>query len=118
MGSGSGKKDCDPFNLNDAPEWAGNALAEVVKIVMPGKKLPTAGEWDMELLGEFMGRLQAFGKLYGGEIPMGPEQQAELDRYKKNEASQPKSKEITVREKILAQDMQAKRKLPNKGSRI
>ena len=71
--SASEKVDTDPFQLDKAPIWAENALAEVVKVVLPGKRLPTAGEWDLELVGELFGRLQAFVKLYGGEIPMGPE---------------------------------------------
>ena len=32
----------------------GNAYVEVVKVVMPGKKLPADGEWDMELVGELI----------------------------------------------------------------
>ena len=111
----SDKVDSDPLKLDEAPQWAENALVEVVKVVMPGKKLPAAGEWDMELVGELMGRLQAFGKLYGGEIPMGPEQQAELDRLEKFAASQPKSKERTGREKMVLQDLQAMMEATNQA---
>jgi hypothetical protein len=111
----SDKVDSDPLKLDEAPQWAENALVEVVKVVMPGKKLPAAGEWDMELVGELMGRLQAFGKQFSGEIPMGPEQQAELVRLEKFAASQPKSKERTAMEKMVLQDLQAMMEATNQA---
>ena len=104
----SDKVDSDPLELNGAPPWVENAWAEVVKVLLPGNRLPTVGEWDMELLGEFMGRLQAFGKLHVGEIPMGPKVQAENDRFQKFEASQPQSPERTAKEKVLARDLRAR----------
>jgi len=100
------KLDCDPFNLDGAPGWAEKSLAEVIKTVMPGNRLPTEGEWDLELVGELFGRLRAFGKLYGGEIPMGSEMQAESDRLEKLAASQPQSPERAAKEKALTQDLQ------------
>jgi hypothetical protein len=102
----SDKMDSDPLKLDEAPQWVENAYVEVVKIVMPSKKLPAAGEWDMELVGELMGRLRAFEKLYSGEIPLGPEQQAELGRLEKFAASQPQSPERAAKEKALTQDLQ------------
>src|SRR5487761_2645716 len=85
----SDEMNCDPFGLDAAPSWAEKALAEAVKTVLPGKRLPTTGEWDMELVGELFGRLQAFIKLYDGEIPMGPGVQAEWDQVQKRAASLP-----------------------------
>jgi hypothetical protein len=102
----SGKNNSDPFELDKAPAWAKNALAEAVKITLPGKCLPTAGEWDVELLGELLGRQQAFGKLYSREIPMGPETKAEYDRLVKFTASQPQSPERSAKQKAMAQDLQ------------
>ena len=104
----SDKVDSDPLKLDDAPSWVESAWAEVVKVLMPGNRLPTEGEWDLELLGELMGRLQAFGKLYSGEIPMSPEAKAEADRFEKFAASQPQSPERTAREKVLAKDFQTR----------
>ena len=83
----SDKVNSDPMELDDAPQWVENAWVEVVKVVLPGNRLPTSGEWDMELLGELLGRLQAFGRLYSGEISMGPEVKAEFDRLQKFAAS-------------------------------
>jgi hypothetical protein len=102
----SGKNNSDPFELDKAPAWAENALAEAVKITLPGKRLPTSGEWDMELLGELLGRQQALGKLYGGEIPMGPETKAEYDRLEKFAASQPPTPERSAKQKAMVQDLQ------------
>jgi hypothetical protein len=107
------KMDSDPWQLNEAPIWAENALAEVVKIVMPGKRLPTVGEWDLELVGELLGRQQAFGKLFGGEIPMGPETKAECEQLEKLAASQPRSQERAARGKKVAQDLQTMIKATN-----
>jgi hypothetical protein len=42
------KNNSDPFDLDKAPQWAENALVEAVKVTLPGNRLPTAGEWDMQ----------------------------------------------------------------------
>jgi hypothetical protein len=104
----SDKVDSDPLKLDEAPAWVEKALAEVAKVVMPGNRLPTTGEVDMELIGEFFGRLQAFGKVYDGEIPLGPEAQAEYDRLQKFLAKQPQSPERTAREKASVKDLQVR----------
>jgi hypothetical protein len=101
----SDKADSNLFGLNDAPPWVERAFVEVAKVVMPGHRLPIAGEVDMEVIGEFFGRLHVFGKLYSGEIPMGPEVQAEYDSLQKFAASQPQSPERTAREKAGVQDL-------------
>lgn len=102
----SEKKNSDLFGLDKAPAWAENALAEAVKTTLPGKRLPTSGEWDVELVGELLGRQQAFGELYSGEIPMGPETKAEFDRLEKFAASQPKSPARSAKQKAMVQDLQ------------
>jgi hypothetical protein len=102
----SEKNNSDLFELDKAPRWAENALAEAVKTTMSGKRLPTSGEWDLELLGELLGRQQAFGKLYAGEIPMGQETKAEYDRVEKFAALQPESAESLAKVKAALQDLQ------------
>ena len=104
----SDQLDSDPLGLDDAPPWVENVWAEVVKVAMPSNRLPTSGEWDLELLGELFGRLQAFGKLFEGEIPVGPEVLAEMDRWQKFAATQPKSPARTATEKKLARDLQVR----------
>ena len=52
MDCGIGKVDTDLLGLDEAPQWVENAWFQVVKTVMPGKRLPTAGEMDLEALGE------------------------------------------------------------------
>jgi len=100
------KTDCDALNLEGSPAWAEKALAEAVKIVLPGKSLPTEGEWDVELLGELVGRQHAFGKLYVGELPMSQEMQADYDKIKKHAASLPQTPERAAQDKLVAKDFQ------------
>jgi hypothetical protein len=107
-GEASDKVDSDPLGLDDAPAWVERAWAEVVKVILPGNRLPTSGEWSLELLGELMGRLQAFGKLYAGEIPLTPEVQAQVDRLEKFAASQPRSPKSAARQKVLVRDLQVR----------
>src|ERR1039458_3642343 len=97
----SEKNNSDPFELDQAPTWAENALAEAVKTTLPGKRLPTSFEWDVELIGELLGRQQALGKLYSGEIPMGPETTAEYARLEKFVGSRPKSPERSAKQKAM-----------------
>ena len=78
-GDASDRVNLDPLELDAAPVWVENALAEVVKVVLPGNRLPANGAWNLELVGELMGRLEAFGRLCAGEIVMGAEVQAEHD---------------------------------------
>lgn len=107
-GKASDEFDIDLLDLNEAPAWAERAYAEVVKVVMPGKRLPTSGEWDLELIGELLGRLQAFTKLYGGEIPMGSEVQAEWDKLQARADALPKTAALAARKKALGVDLATK----------
>ena len=100
----SEKNKSDPLDLDKAPAWAENALAEATKILLPGKRLPTSGEWDVELLGELVGRQQALAKMYSGEIPMGPETRAECDRLEKFAAAQPQAPDSSAKIKAMVQD--------------
>lgn len=100
----SEKMDCDALNLAGSPAWAENALAEVVKIVLPGRTLPTEGEWDVELLGELVGRQHAFAKLYAGEIPMSTEMKSDLEKIKRQEAALPQTPERKARKKRVGND--------------
>jgi hypothetical protein len=63
----------DPLGIAEAPPWVEKALAEVVKTVLPGRKLPVPGEWDMELIAEFLGRTEAIGRAFNGEISSAPD---------------------------------------------
>jgi len=105
----------DPLGLDEAPPWVEKALAEVIKTVMPGKKLTLDGEWDLELIGELLGRTQAFGKLFNGEIPFGSEIKAGLDWLEKLAASQPKSPARTASEKVMVRDFQARLETIQRG---
>jgi hypothetical protein len=104
----SDKVDSDPLKIDDAPAWVHNAYAQVVKVIMPGNRVPNSGEVDLELIGEFLGRLQAFGRLYAGEIPMSPELQAEYEGLKKQRDALPKSPERTANEKASAKDLKVR----------
>lgn len=109
------ESESDLLELNAAPAWVENALAEVAKIVMPGGRLPTSGEWDLELIGELFGRQQAFGKLFKGETPMGSETEAECDQLIKHAASQAQSPERTARQKAFAKDLEIMIKATNQA---
>lgn len=102
----SEKNNSDLLELDKAPAWVENALAEAAKTILPGNRLPASGEWDMGLLGELLGRQQALGKLYGGEISMGPESEAECDRAEKFAASLPESPERSAKVEAAVQDLQ------------
>jgi len=106
--------DFDPWKLNDAPPWAENALLEAVKIVFPSGRLPTGGEWDLEFVGELFGRMEALGKLYGGEIPMGPETKAECDLVEKRFASQLQSPANVAKATQVAKYFQTATELTNR----
>ena len=98
----------DPLGFGEAPPWVEKAFAEVIKTVMPSKKLTLAGEWDLELIGELLGRTQAFGKMFNGEITVGPEMQAGKEWLEKWAASQPWPSEIKAKAKVLARDFEAR----------
>ena len=85
-----------------------NAWIEVVKTVMPGKRLPTAGEVDLEAFGELFGRLQAFAKLFDGEIEVAPEVQAEAEAFVKHAKSRPQTRALKARQKVLAMDFKTR----------
>ncbi|HEV2453542.1 MAG TPA: hypothetical protein VGY98_04740 [Verrucomicrobiae bacterium] len=97
----------DVLKLDEAPLWATNALGEAIKIVFPSRRLPAAGEWDMDFVGEFFGRLQAIAKLHLGEIPMGSEVRAEYDKFQQLTALRPESPEKDITQKLLAQNFKA-----------
>ena len=101
------KVNLDPFNMSEAPPWVEKALAQAVKIIMPGNRMPLTGEWDMELLGEIIGRLQALGRFFKGEIPIGPDLQKELEQLEKTAASQPKTAEIVAALKTFHREFDA-----------
>ncbi len=75
----AGKNDCDMLDINDAPEWVLNAWIECIKTVFPSG-LPSAEQWDAKFLGEFLGRFYGLENLYAGNIPLGPETQAEKEK--------------------------------------
>ena len=93
----------DPVILDGAPAWVEKAWAEAVKIVMPSNRMPLTGYWDMELLGELMGRLQALSKFFCGEIPIEPELQTELEQVENWIASQPQTAETVGKIKEFTQ---------------
>lgn len=106
LADASDKADYDVLELDEAPPWVDKALAEVAKVALPGNRLPTTGEMDMDLIGELLGRQHVFGKLFNGEIPLGPEAQAEYDRLQKFAASQPKTPEKIANVKRFVKDIQ------------
>ena len=97
----------DPLGFEGAPPWVERALAEVIKTIMPGRKLTLAGEWDLELIGELLGRTQALGKLFAGEIPFGPEMKAGQEQVEKVAATLPKSPALTALTNGMLRDFQA-----------
>jgi hypothetical protein len=107
-GDSSDRVDADPLQLDGAPVWVENAFMEVAKVVLPGQRLLASGDCDLEPFGELLGRMQAFGKLYAGEIPMGPEVKQEYDRLLKKVAGQPQTPERIARAKRLVKDMKAR----------
>lgn len=104
--SESERADSNFLGFSDAPAWVENALAEVARTVMPSRKLPTSGEWDLELLGELLGRQQAFTKMFTGEIPMSQENLDDSDRISKLAASIPQSPEMRARQKSSVRDVE------------
>ncbi|MEI6076960.1 MAG: hypothetical protein WCS94_15375 [Verrucomicrobiota bacterium] len=98
------KTDCDALNLNGAPAWAENALAEFAKITLPGKRLPTEGECDVEFIGELIGRQFTLANMLTGQIPMGTAMQAEAEKLLKHAARMPMTPKRAAREKLLAKD--------------
>ena len=104
----SDKLDSDPLQLDDAPPWVEKAYAEVVKVVFPGNRIPNADVFDLEIIGEFFGRLQAFGKVYSGEIPLGPEALAECENAKKIMESKMRPPKIKAKVKSSLKDLQVR----------
>jgi hypothetical protein len=96
----AGKNDCDALDLKGAPEWVHNAYAECAKITFPSG-LPAVEKWDAEFLGEFLGRFAALERFYAGEVPLGPETQADLEKVKAMTAQQPASDNFRAIEKDL-----------------
>ena len=75
------KNDSDPFDMDDAPAWAENAFVEAVKVTLPGERLPTAGRVGFGHSGRIIGASTIpLGKLYAGEIPMGPETTGDYEK--------------------------------------
>jgi hypothetical protein len=96
----------DPLGIAEAPPWVERAFAEVIKVVMPGHKMPVPGEWNLEIIGGLLGRTQAFGKMINGEIPVGPEMQAGKEWLEKLVASQPWPPERIAKAKELEKDFE------------
>jgi hypothetical protein len=71
----------DPMKLDDAPKWVLNAYIEGLKVVFPCG-LPPREKWNAEFAGCFLGRMHALERLYAGEVPLGPETEADLERVK------------------------------------
>jgi hypothetical protein len=94
------KNDCDALGINDAPEWVLNAWAECCKIVFPGG-LPSIDKWDGKFLGELLGRFYGLQSLYAGEIPLGPETQAEIEKMEAAAKNLPPVKNPKALEKDL-----------------
>jgi hypothetical protein len=106
-GNATGIVDSDPLDLNAAPAWVLKAWAQVARVYMPSKRMFDSGEIDLELLGELIGRLRAYEKLLAGEIQVGPEIKAEVERIKKQEASPLHLPERAAQEKRQMQAFQA-----------
>jgi hypothetical protein len=87
----AGRNDGDPMKINDAPEWVLNAYTECVKIIFPGG-LPPRERWNAEFAGCFLGRMHALERLFAGEVALGPETEADLERIKSVVEKQPPPK--------------------------
>lgn len=97
----AGKNDCDMLGIDEAPEWVFNALIECSKIVFPGG-LPPRKKWDAEFLGIFLGRINALGRLLGGEVPLGPETKADMEKITALVKNQPPPKNLKAMTKDVA----------------
>jgi hypothetical protein len=97
------KNDCDPLGLNDAPQWVFNAWTECCKIVFPSG-LPPVEKWDAKFLGELLGRFKGLLHLLNGEVPLGAESQAELEKIKAAASKLPTLKNA----KALKKDIETK----------
>ena|ERR1700677_544630 len=75
------EKTADVLGLRDAPEWVWNAWDEIGNTVVPAGFQPTE-KWDADFLGNLLGRLHGIGMILSGEVPLGPETIAELDKLK------------------------------------
>lgn len=104
----AGKNDCDPLKINDAPEWVLNAYIECAKIVIPGG-LPPVEKWDAEFLGVFLGRLNGLERFYAGEVPLGPETQAEVDKVRAMVEGRPLPKNLKAIQKDFETSFDATR---------
>lgn len=87
----AGRNNGDPMKLDDAPEWVLNAYVEGLKVIFPGG-LPPREKWDAEFVGSFLGRMNGLERLYAGEVPLGPETEADLEKVKSVAEKQPPPK--------------------------
>lgn len=87
----AGKNDSDPLKIKEAPEWVFNSYVECAKVVFP-HGWPPAEKWDTEFLGEFLGRYSSLARLFAGEIPLGPETRADVEKLKAMIAGRPAPK--------------------------
>jgi hypothetical protein len=85
------QNDCDPLQIKDAPEWVFNAYVECAKVVFPNG-WPPVEKWNAEFLGEFLGRYSSLVRLFAGEVPLGPETQADMEKLKAMMAGRPAPK--------------------------
>ena len=75
------------------------------------RRIAFRNKWDAEFLGTFFGRFQALEKLYGGEDPLCPESQAEMDAVKAKIKTQPTPKNL----KTIEKDVETKFKATNEA---
>ena len=104
----AGKNDCDPFGLDEAPEWVLNAWVECCKIVFPSG-LPAPDKWDGKFLGEFFGRFYALENMYAGAVPLGSETQAEKEKVEAAAKKLPPLKNAKALEKDFLTKFKATR---------
>jgi hypothetical protein len=92
------ENDCDPLGIKDAPEWVFNAYVELAKVCFPSGWLPVE-KWDAEFLGEFLGRYSSLARFFAGEVPLGPETQADMEKLQATIAAQPAAKNFKAVQK-------------------
>jgi hypothetical protein len=93
-------KTTDVLGLDDAPEWVWNAWAQIGNTVVPGGFEPPE-KWDAAYLGNLLGRLHGLGMMFAGEVPMGPETTAELQKLPQNGANKLPANQLKKIEKDL-----------------
>jgi hypothetical protein len=103
------EKTADVLDLRDAPEWVWNAWDEIGNMIVPNGFLPIE-KWNAEFLGNILGRLHGVGMIMSGEIPLGPETAAELDKFLQRPAKKMWPKDLKNIQKDFGTVMRANRK--------